>query len=56
MKRLGAEADRVVCLAMPEPFWAVGSFFADWQQLSDQDVSDLLNRRRGEVERERTAL
>jgi putative phosphoribosyl transferase len=52
IERLKAEADRVVCLATPEPFWAVGSFFADWQQLDDQDVCDLLNRRRGEMEKD----
>lgn len=50
MARLGQEADRVVCLEMPEPFWAVGQFFADWSQLSDQDVTDILNRRRAELE------
>jgi putative phosphoribosyl transferase len=52
IERLKVEADRVVCLATPEPFWAVGSFFADWQQLDDQDVSDLLNQRRREMERD----
>jgi putative phosphoribosyl transferase len=55
IERLKAEADRMVCLATPEPFWAVGSFFIDWQQLSDQDVSELLNRRRGEMEHEKAA-
>lgn len=48
--RLGAEADRVVCLAQPEQFWAVGQFFTDWAQLSDQDVTDILTRRRAELE------
>ena len=48
--RLHAEADRVICLAQPEEFRAVGQFFADWMQLSDQDVTDVLNRRRAELE------
>ena len=49
IERLKGEADRVVCLATPEPFWAVGRFFAEWSQLSDQDVADILNRRRTEL-------
>lgn len=48
--RLQGEADRVVCLAMPEQFWAVGQFFGQWSQLTDQDVVDILNRRRNELE------
>jgi predicted phosphoribosyltransferase len=53
IERLKSEADRVVCLATPDPFWAVGQFFVDWGQVSDQDVSDILNRRRDEIERAR---
>ena len=49
IERLKMEADRVVCLAMPEQFWAVGQFFADWSQLADQDVTEILNRRRAEL-------
>ena len=52
IERLRSEADRVVCLHTPEPFWAVGRFFMDWEQLSDQDVANLLNRRRAEMERD----
>jgi len=50
VERLESEADRVVCLATPDPFWAVGRFFVDWSQLSDQEVTDTLNRRRAELE------
>lgn len=50
IEKLKREADRIVCLATPEPFWAVGRFFMDWAQLSDQDVTDILNRRRAEME------
>lgn len=53
IERLKGEADRVVCLAMPEQFWAVGQFFADWSQLTDQDVTDTLNRRRADLEQAR---
>jgi len=48
--RLQSEADRVICLAQPDEFWSVGQFFADWEQLSDQDVTDILNRRRAELD------
>jgi putative phosphoribosyl transferase len=35
---LGAEADEVVCLATPEPFGAVGTWYADFRQISDAEV------------------
>jgi putative phosphoribosyl transferase len=50
VERLSKEADRVVCLETPEPFWAVGQFFTEWSQLSDQDVMDILTKRRAELE------
>lgn len=36
------EADRVVCLATPEPFGAVGHFYGDFNQVEDADVIRLL--------------
>lgn len=36
------EADEVVCLATPEPFWAVGTYYEDFQQTEDDDVDRLL--------------
>jgi predicted phosphoribosyltransferase len=42
IQMLSAEADQVVCLATPEPFWAVGRFFVDWSQTSDEEVIALL--------------
>lgn len=44
IERLGQEADQVICLATPEPFWAVGRFFLDWSQTSDEEVIALLNK------------
>lgn len=35
-------ADEVVCLEMPEPFLAVGMFYEDFEQTSDEQVRDLL--------------
>jgi predicted phosphoribosyltransferase len=41
---LAAEADDVVCLAMPEPFFAVGTHYRDFRQTTDAEVVDLLRR------------
>jgi putative phosphoribosyl transferase len=39
---LQAEVDRIVCLAQPDPFYAIGAFYRDFHQLDDQEVIDLL--------------
>jgi predicted phosphoribosyltransferase len=41
-ERLSGIADRVVCLAMPEPFRAVGLWFEEFGQTSDEEVARLL--------------
>ncbi len=41
---LGAEADEVVCAQTPEPFYAVGLWYADFSQTTDAEVRDLLKR------------
>jgi putative phosphoribosyl transferase len=41
---LGSEADEVVCLAMPEPFRAIGCWYVDFPQLSDEEVRTRLSR------------
>lgn len=41
---LQAEADEIVCLATPEPFYAVGLHYRDFDQTSDEEVVDLLRR------------
>ena len=38
-----AVADELVCLATPEPFYAVGQWYADFAQVSDADVRRLLS-------------
>jgi putative phosphoribosyl transferase len=35
-------ADDIVCLATPEPFWAVGFWYRDFSQTSDAEVMALL--------------
>jgi predicted phosphoribosyltransferase/dienelactone hydrolase len=41
---LAEVADEVVCLATPEPFYAVGQFYRDFSQTSDEEVVRLLER------------
>jgi len=36
------ECDDVVCLRAPEEFWAVGQFYADFTQVEDEEVVELL--------------
>lgn len=43
-KELQAEADEVVCVITPEPFYAVGLWYADFTQVTDEEVRDLLAR------------
>jgi predicted phosphoribosyltransferase len=40
---LAREADDVVCATMPNDFEAVGQVFADFHQVSDKEVRELLN-------------
>jgi putative phosphoribosyl transferase len=42
--RLRPQADEVVCLATPRLFAAIGAFYDDFRQLSDEEVVDLLRR------------
>lgn len=39
---LRKEVDQVVCAATPRPFTAVGAWYEDFAQVSDQEVRDLL--------------
>jgi putative phosphoribosyl transferase len=41
--RLTREADDVVCLAAPEPFYGVGRWYRDFHQVSDTEVQTLLS-------------
>jgi predicted phosphoribosyltransferase len=44
LAELAGEADDIVCLEDHEHFGAIGMFYADFRQLSDQDVIDLMAR------------
>jgi predicted phosphoribosyltransferase len=41
---LKAEADDVVCAITPEPFFAVGHWYEDFTQTTDDEVRELLAR------------
>ncbi len=42
VEKLRREADRVICLYTPSPFWAVGAFYLNFEQTSDEEVQTLL--------------
>src|SRR5690606_16342958 len=39
---LSREADEVVCLQTPEPFWAVGYYYEEFDPVEDDEVATLL--------------
>ena len=44
LARLRGEVDTALCLATPEPFWAIGVHYDDFAQLTDAEVIDTLAR------------
>lgn len=40
---LRPECNEIVCLATPDPFYAVGHYYADFAQTSDEEVKQLLD-------------
>ena len=44
-----AEADDVVCARTPDPFYAVGLWYGDFSQTTDEEVRELLERAAGEA-------
>jgi putative phosphoribosyl transferase len=47
LERLSSEVDDVICLEMPSPFYAVGQAYAEFGQVSDCTVIELLKKPRG---------
>jgi putative phosphoribosyl transferase len=43
LARLEGEADKIVCLQSHEPFYAIGLYYADFHQVSDKEVIDILS-------------
>ncbi len=50
VRELKKEADQVICLQTPEPFYAIGEFYKDFEQTSDEEVTELLQRNRNELQ------
>jgi predicted phosphoribosyltransferase len=46
-EELAAEADDALCARTPEPFFAVGMWYEDFTQTTDEEVRDLLARASG---------
>lgn len=44
LSQLKKEADEIVCLEDYEPFGAIGAFYADFNQVSDEQVTQILAR------------
>jgi putative phosphoribosyl transferase len=42
--RLRREVDDLICLDTPENFFAIGEFYEDFSQVSDEEVTTLLQR------------
>jgi putative phosphoribosyl transferase len=43
-RRLRSQVDDLICVQMPKSFYAIGEFYEDFSQVSDQEVTDLLRR------------
>ncbi len=41
-EELGDEADDIICAITPDPFFSVGSWYEDFSQTTDEEVSQLL--------------
>lgn len=50
LQKLGAVADEIVCLLAPEDFFAVGEFYGEFRQVSDEEVVEWLERARRPAE------
>ena len=46
---LALEVDEIVCAATPEPFVGVGLWYQDFSQTSDEEVRELLEKRRDAI-------
>lgn len=44
LARIAAEADEVVCLMRPTPFFAIGAFYQDFRQVEDDEAIAILAR------------
>jgi predicted phosphoribosyltransferase len=48
-RAIAREADAIVCLNVPADFYAVGQFFEDFSQVSDEEVVEILQKREAAI-------
>jgi putative phosphoribosyl transferase len=48
-RAISREADAIVCLEVPAEFYAVGEFFGEFAQVSDEDVIAILQKREAKI-------
>ena len=53
-REIAQEADETICLSTPEFFQAVGQYYQDFSQTSDDDVRKLLTRAEQEISRDKS--
>ncbi len=53
-REIALEADETICLSTPEFFQAVGQYYEDFSQTSDDDVRKLLTRAEQEISRDKS--
>lgn len=44
LNRLAPMVDEILCLTIPDDFQAVGQFYTDFKQTSDEEVLELLHK------------
>ncbi len=49
VSELAGAADKVICLSTPEPFFAIGEFYRDFEQVDDETVRRILHREMGQA-------
>ncbi|MFJ3790051.1 phosphoribosyltransferase family protein [Kitasatospora sp. NPDC090091] len=54
--RLADVADELICVGTPSPFFAIGEFYGDFSQTTDEEVLRLLAEARGERSKAPTAV
>lgn len=49
LQMLESSADEIICLATPRSFFAIGQFYKDFEQTSDEEVKELLRKNKEEM-------
>jgi predicted phosphoribosyltransferase len=54
LQAISGIAEEIVCLEVPEKFYAVGQFFREFGQVTDQEVMDILQKNRARTKEDRS--